>query len=176
MRILVIDDEERNVSLYALGGLKDHEVTTLVDPKEAFNFIKENMPSFDVLLTDLWFPAKELESYCPQYREDSYIKGFIPVGLVFAAFAANKGVPSVICTDSNHHTDRFVAYLDLVYPQENQVITKVEARAHYVDEVGWSATKDEFVEYDWREPDGVLRIKDWGSVLEGYNRKIAKGS
>ncbi len=142
MKILVVDDRVENLESAKETLGKDHEVELVSDAGTAFRLLARQGAHYDVLLTDLFMPLGEFRG---EMGRNALPPESIPVGLVFALSAANKGLRTVICTDANHHNDWLCTLLDLVGQkipimrgmvatgdagggETNQVVAYVEAR------------------------------------------------
>jgi CheY-like chemotaxis protein len=143
MKILVIDDQPRNVaSAHAtLAGLDYTVVSTI---KEAFEIL-DGEKRFDVLLTDLWLPRG---SFRGAMHDGDSSETPIPAGLVFALRALNLDMKVAIVTDSNHHQDRLCSILDLVRHGKNTCTSDIV-----------------YVEARWCSP----KPQEWDSGTEGKN-------
>jgi CheY-like chemotaxis protein len=181
MRILVIDDAPWNIES-AKATLNDHELYTLSHVPDAYDELSawkrdyyhpRNPP--DVLLTDLWLPVGEarvgLGEYAPYYgghgynkerAEDRFLEQ-IPAGLIFALRAKNLGIPAAICTDTDHHSDRFNALVESL-----SGLPKFEARNYAIEGRVADRATGQVIEkpLSERDPKREAYIKDWGSVLE----------
>lgn len=131
MKILIIEDTDRNVSPEALAGLEMHEVTIVQNYADAIVALKANggktnvarlHPSemdrhdFDVVLTDLYLPLGA------DFQSNYYVsgkrvtpEGIHPVGQVLAMAALNWAAKTpfiAILTDASHHADFLSSLLD----------------------------------------------------------------
>lgn len=153
MKILVIDDQERNLQS-ARELLPEYgELTTAQTIPTAWNILCSEQ--FDVVLTDMLMPPVA-EDHIRRVFTKSLPGYEVPAGLVFAISAANMGSRVVICTDSDHHKDYLCALLDLVprtrSNKDNSVRTTcVEARNAFVGRSGY--------------PDEGPLVKDWLQVM-----------
>ncbi len=161
MKILVIDDAQRNIASVSLT-LSGHTVTTADTIQRAYDFLKSGAP-FDAVLTDLFLPLGSFRG-AMNIRDYDLPSGDLPVGLVFAIKAANRGIRTVVCTDANHHTDWICAVLDLLYGDagESKRIAYVESRGASLKGV-WDEKKQQIVlDANGRGP----IIKDWGAAMK----------
>lgn len=159
MRILVIDDQERNLK-FAMELVKYGEVVTIGSIYEAYNLLKEK--EFDVVLTDLFMPVGEKGVGDVLVKNRPRVDEEVPAGLIFAIKAANKGARVVICTDSDHHQNYLCSLLDILQDRwdterkdmvadSQKHIVVVEARYAFVGRTGYS-------------DEGPL-VKDWQEVM-----------
>jgi len=169
MRILVIDDERKNIASAYLT-LRGNEVTTCDTIQSAYDTLQGDQ-EFDAVLTDLFFPLGSFHGAMDTVSYD-LPSGNLPAGLVFAIKAANKGIRTVICTDANHHSDWICSLLDLVgdfgsVPKRTkEKIAYVEAR-HASIRGYWDEIRKEIVMCDppgWRDPNNP-KIKNWKKAM-----------
>ena len=121
MKILVIDDQPYNRASAKLLENDGHEVTIVGTIKDAFQYLPypHRTTSFDLVMTDLFMP---IEGYRRTLRSDIELpSGAIPVGLIFAIASSNAGLPTIIVTDKNHHTDVICTLLKLIESQRMDV-------------------------------------------------------
>lgn len=157
MHILVVDDTPANLAS-AYQTLAEHDLTICGTVEEACRALgfrpgaRAVIPShpFDAVLTDLWMPMPPVErsTLLGVYFGRKQIDGLSPVGLVFALRALNLGVRFVaILTDSDHHSDSLVTFMDLIDGQ-------------------WSGNAPVVGKYEkrWFERERY-GAKDWGKVL-----------
>ena len=126
MKILVIDDVQENLKS-ASNLLTGHELTLAGDIDTAYKALQKQ--SFDIVLTDLNLPiagSQHAQRVAAHRSIDETQEA--PVGLVFAIKAANKGIPVVIVSDSDHHQDIFCSLLDLLMPYYNGERTVIDGR------------------------------------------------
>jgi CheY-like chemotaxis protein len=173
MKILVIDDARHNQES-ALTTLQDHDVTVAGSVEEAFRALGgigqgSLKHKWDAVLTDLWMPFPESEPYGDGSAgafldtvysygraEDGNVGEQTPAGLVFALAASNCQVPYIgICTDTDHHTDRLNAIMDLLargFRKASPGIYRFEARNYCLPP-------------EEEEGEENTNVKDWGKVL-----------
>lgn len=153
MRILVIDDERRNI-LSATKTLEGHEVVTCDNIQDAYGILEDRELKFDAVLTDLFMPVGRFRG---AMRADEFPRptGGIPAGLVFAIRAANRSIRTVICTDADHHSDWICTLLDLADNGTWGRRAEPGSRVAYVEARIASSGQDE---------SGAL-IKDWGKAM-----------
>jgi CheY-like chemotaxis protein len=97
MKILVVDDEDRNREAAVKQLMEKHEVITASSFYEMRKLIKQG-EKYDVLMTDLMMPGDEKE-------------GMIPAGLACALLAMQHNIPRIyILSETNHH-DYSLIYL-----------------------------------------------------------------
>jgi hypothetical protein len=128
MRILVIDDSEKNRES-ATEQLTEHDVTVVGTSYEGAEEIASG--GYDVVLTDLFIPATCVEG-APERTRCGELYGFepfgketegslmgelfgneSPIGFGFAFRAALEGVPYVaVLSDADHHDDAVSSQLD----------------------------------------------------------------
>ncbi len=127
MRILVIDDQPRNIAS-ARETLKGHEVITIDTIAEAFRVLKEGrVHGVDAVLTDLFMPLGGFQGAMSSPESDPSLP--LPAGLAFALRTVNLGIRTVILSDSDHHRDWICSLLDLIRtPDPSNKVTFVEAR------------------------------------------------
>jgi|GEM_PF-2246491 len=176
MKILVIDDMTRNIAA-AHETLKGHEVITIDSIKQAYELLKEfGAKQFDAVLTDLFLPLTDFRGcFSSQYSDVAEknwkSRDLLPAGLVFALAAANVGVRTVICTDTDHHEDYICSMLDMLKPPYNQrrtgqidehKIAYVEARNAQMNAV-WDDVNKELKPSDCPDYDNL--VKDWRAAM-----------
>ena len=165
MKILVIDDSRGNLESAKLT-LANHELTLCQTVIEAYKQLKDN--TFDAVLTDLHMPLGEFNGLMTPGSHKS--DGTLPVGLVFAIKAANKGIPAVICTDSDHHQDWTCTLLDLL-GYANWSINDSEQKFGFVSagcctvDGYWDETIQAIVKCPWEERKDKPVMKNWLSAM-----------
>ena len=160
MKILVIDDQERNLQS-ARELLPEYgDVTTARTIPDAFALLYEQQ--FDVVLTDLFMPAAVSEGCIQPVFGKNVPDDEVPAGLVFAIKAANAGARVVICTDSDHHKNYLCAVLDLLAVNEF-IDPRKEVRGSY-DRIGRVEARNAFVGRTGYHGEGPL-VKDWLEVM-----------
>lgn len=176
MKILVIDDQERNrVSAQELLG-EEHDLTVIGSIEDVYQRYCSRYGSdsdnrwteFDLVMTDLFMPVGEYTG-AMNTRDHARPTGEIPVGLVFALSAMNAGVPVILLTDMNHHEDWVRSLMDIMIRFDQPRQGKVLAIAIDADcvpiEGRWDAEIGRIVMCDdwWKhlEP----RIKDWAKAI-----------
>jgi CheY-like chemotaxis protein len=195
LNLLVIDDSPWNQASARLT-LKDHQVTVVGSIRTAYELFQYKELRYDGVLTDLYLPVGDYEGAMYSARKIAWnaIKvpeGFIeetnrvaaqqiPAGLVFALTAVKAGVPTVICTDTDHHRDWICSLLDLVNwvqpspGKGGRMVKFVEARSAHLnawwDEanqiiVPYEGTELKEKEYFARQWDGRF-IKDWAKAMQ----------
>jgi len=129
MRILVVEDDKCNVEVAkeALGG--SHELTIATNYEEAMSLLVGKI-TFDVVLTDLFFPESETEAVGPKGHglidllkahkeapkpttsgfifsaprpEPQFEDEYAPMGLKIFAEAARRKTPCLIVSNGNRH-------------------------------------------------------------------------
>ncbi len=181
MKILVIDDQPRNIAA-ALTTLAGHEVTVIDNIKQAYQTLEDfGAKRFDAVLTDLFLPLAEFNgSFSACYSEKAWDNHMqptaqLPAGLVFALAAANVGVRTIICTDTDHHEDYICSLLDILYPPykqglsgntESHTVAYVEARNARMLAV-WNEENKVLVPSD--QPDYENLVKDWHVAMVNSN-------
>jgi CheY-like chemotaxis protein len=182
LNILVIDDYAGNIAS-AKETLSEHNVVTADTVGEAQNYLRDEERHFDAVLTDLFLPLGDYRGSLSSHLHHDTEKQH-PIGLVFAIKAANLGIRSVICTDSNHHVNEMCAMLDLVGcvglsgGDVNQTIARVDARScmmiAYWDEEASALVHvidDDDGGYPSRTMEAHIKrtghiIKDWSRTME----------
>ena len=168
MNILVIDDQDRNVASAFRLQNHGHSVTCYSDIELAYNELRDHHAMYDAVLTDLHMPVGLYRG--SMGRGYFAPEGEIPAGLVFAIKAANCGIRTIICTDSDHHRDWMCALLDLLgrpeTPDPHQRIVFVEARCcrlgAYYDEKAHA-----LIECEPEQREGRPLVKDWHAAMKG---------
>ena len=162
--ILVVDDLESNLAL-ARTQLQDHTIETAGDLIAAVRKLhprdhgfwdtgdaaelekrgelngkvyREAIPrlrNYDVLLTDLHFPAAQVETFdrCfPFYHHYEQSGGYPsePLGVMLALYATRFGTSLIgVYTDGNHHSTAFNGMLDLLYTPRTYPNAEAEEKA-----------------------------------------------
>ena len=166
MRILVIDDLEQNI-MSAKQTLAGHEVTTIDNIKDAYEFLKGSFATqgFHALLTDLHMPlGPKFEgnmSYPWKNRPET-----LPAGAIFALKAAGLGIRTVICTDASHHADWMCTLLDVVgfWHKEKRLVSFVDADCAHLSAF-WDPDKKEIIpDQEWYKKGTA--VKDWNKAME----------
>ncbi|MFA6042866.1 MAG: response regulator [Patescibacteria group bacterium] len=161
MKVLVIDDQKRNIASAQKLEEHGHDVVAVSTVQEAEELLTKCLGNFDAVLTDLHMPVGQFTG--AMARSIPAPKEEIPVGLVFAITAANFGIRTVICTDSNHHRDWICTLLDMVHYTGDSAVRKVafvEARccpleAYYDEET------QNLVGCDLEQLNDKPVVKDW---------------
>lgn len=180
MKILVIDDHPGNIAS-AKVGLAEHEVITASTISGAIHLLRSEV--FDFVMTDMWMPPVDKDfDYERGAFKAMWRRPFnepMPVGLTFALLGLAHGSKVLICSDENHHSDRFAALMD-VLAYEGFESDKVGYRCVKSKSMSWdgSALVPEFkTEQDfggdynaWRAWFEQASVKDWRKSAEQANR------
>jgi CheY-like chemotaxis protein len=162
MKILVIDDNQKNLETAVDQLGKEHELVTVSSYEEAEGYLASNLShvyacdrwdnvkwdkdnkaikqSFDVILTDLFMPANKRGISSNYNGADE-----IPYGLVIAMTARRLGIPVAIVTNANHHSHPLLWAMDML-------------RTDKLNEEKWR--------FEFREEFCLGDDKQWGWALE----------
>lgn len=169
MRILVIDDQKRNLAS-AIETLPGHEVTTAGTIEEAYRILRETT-SFDAVCTDLFLPLGNFKGAMGRYATEP--KNELPAGLVFAIKASNRGIRTVLCTDADHHQDWICTLLDLIKPDyiDGEVVEDNQKRIAFVEARSvvfngyWSEKNGKLVRCGWEDRRNKPYVKHWRAAM-----------
>ena len=114
MKITIIEDKQENIESakrqIATFIPGEHEIKVITSARELIHYgwnpwndISEK--ETDLILSDLWLQAGEYEGYGPGPKEGMKDSDLVPVGLIVAMHAIQKGIPCILCSDSNGHRD-----------------------------------------------------------------------
>ena len=97
-KILVVDDNFGNLAAAEEQLGADYYLTTVPTFEEAQKLLKED--EWDVVMTDVMMPGEK----DGQGKGLKLVGEMMPIGLVVALLALQKGVPEIfILSDTNHH-------------------------------------------------------------------------
>lgn len=115
VNIMLLDDALFNHSSFAFAGLAGHNVTAFSEVELANDWLlQQKVDDIDVGLLDCWMPtpAPRGDSEYARRATDLHAGDDLPVGLAFAIRLWNFRIPSAVCTDSFHHSDRIVHFVN----------------------------------------------------------------
>lgn len=164
MKILVIDDQERNLAS-AKHVLCGHDVVTISTIQEAFDALYKNA-DFDAVCTDLFMPLGSFRG-AVNTRDYDFPSSDLPAGLVFALKASNLGIRTVICTDADHHSDWVCSLLDLLRGNRGECARVAYVEARMATFPGyWCEDSHKIIECEWKKRENKPLLKDWLRVLK----------
>ena len=113
MRILIVDDNQEQLTAAKEQLGSEHELVTMSRYEEAENILARVLrgeePPFDAVLTDLLMPAPRLDA-C---RSSNIIGQEMPIGTTLAFLALRAGTNKVaVVSNMNHHKHPASAALD----------------------------------------------------------------
>lgn len=157
LKIMVIDDSPWNIASAKLT-LAGYNITTIDNVSTAFEVLSKGLQGYSALLTDIYLPQGNFRGALAENIVAS--DKVIPAGIVFALTAIHCGVPTIICSDSDHHQDVFASLLDLI-----QHCKIAERKLVFVEARTVPLRNEEVAKLRTQPPVGTL-VKDWYEAIQ----------